>query len=157
MKVFVLVALSAVVLLGSLINSDAQMEPIGVVKSLDNTVFVPRQNEDLKAEQGMAIVLGDEIKTGPDGKIGIIFKDDAILSMGPQSGSIISEFMFEPIRGKALVYWYDHSGQHLFPIRADHSIGSWLCSFADSSGHSRAARDPCFNQGGSRIKRLVTI
>jgi len=100
MKVFALLALSAAVLLGSFTNCDAQMEPIGFVKSLDNSAFITRKNENLKAEQGMAIVLGDEIRTGPDGKIGIIFKDDTIISMGPQSRFIISEFLFEPIEGK---------------------------------------------------------
>ncbi|MBN1546978.1 MAG: FecR domain-containing protein [Syntrophaceae bacterium] len=100
MKVFALLALSTVVLLGSFTNCDAQMEPIGIVKSLDNSAFITRKNENLKAEQGMAIVLGDEIRTGPDGKIGIIFKDDTIISMGPQSRFIISEFLFEPVEGK---------------------------------------------------------
>jgi len=100
MKIFALLTLSAVVLFAFSANGDAQTASIGVVKSIENTVFVARNNQNITAEQGMAIELGDEISTGGDGKIGIIFKDDTVLSMGPHSRFVISEFLFEPAEGK---------------------------------------------------------
>jgi hypothetical protein len=49
---------------------------------------------------GDKILMGDSLKTGPEGSLGMIFKDDTLLSIGPQSEITISEFLFSPAEGK---------------------------------------------------------
>lgn len=53
----------------------------------------------LFAEQ-KTIYTGDTIKTGADGSVGVTFRDNTILSLGPNSVVVIQEFLFAPAQGK---------------------------------------------------------
>ena len=48
----------------------------------------------------MKIQIGDVVKTGDKGGIGLIFTDDTIISMGSKSEITIEDYLFEPIEGK---------------------------------------------------------
>ncbi len=48
----------------------------------------------------MSVWMGDEISTDSTGSIGIIFIDDTVLSMGPESRFVMSELLFAPAEGK---------------------------------------------------------
>jgi len=80
--------------------SDASEVPAGSVRTLKGTASIIRQNQVIPAQMDAKIFMKDSLKTGPDGALGIIFKDDTLLSIGPQSEITISEFLFSPAEGK---------------------------------------------------------
>ncbi|MBP1735686.1 MAG: putative exported protein [Deltaproteobacteria bacterium] len=73
--------------------------PAGVVKTIKGAASIVRQEKVVSAAYGQKIFSGDTIKTGPDGSLGIIFEDDTLISLGPNSEIIINEFVFAPAQG----------------------------------------------------------
>jgi hypothetical protein len=67
---------------------------------LKGTASIIRKNQVIPAQIGEKVYRMDSLKTGRDGSLGVIFKDDTLLSIGPQSEIIISEFLFSPAQGK---------------------------------------------------------
>ncbi len=73
--------------------------PAGVVKTIKGAASIIRQEKSIPAAFGQKIFKGDTIKTGSDGSLGIIFEDDTLISLGPNSEIIINEFVFAPAQG----------------------------------------------------------
>jgi hypothetical protein len=74
----------------------AAESPVGSIKTIEGDVIVLRGGQSLHANIGMPIFQGDIIQTPPSGSVGIIFRDDSIISMGPESKIDITEYVFEP-------------------------------------------------------------
>jgi hypothetical protein len=74
--------------------------PVGSDNKLKGAASIIRQNQVIPAQIGEKIYKMDSLKTGRNGSVGVIFKDDTLLSIGPQSEIIISEFLFSPAEGK---------------------------------------------------------
>ncbi|MBI5605295.1 MAG: FecR domain-containing protein [Deltaproteobacteria bacterium] len=74
--------------------------PAGSIKTVKGNVVIIRQNQILPAAIGEKIFKNDGLRTGPGGTLGIIFKDDSLLSLGPNTEVTISEFLFSPAEGK---------------------------------------------------------
>jgi hypothetical protein len=72
----------------------------GIVKTVDKKAFVVRNGDSLEAVPGMEVHIGDIVKTGDQGRIGLIFTDDTIISMGSKSEIAIEDYLFEPVKGK---------------------------------------------------------
>ena len=79
---------------------DASDAPVGSINRLKGTASIIRKNQVIPAQIGEKVYMMDSLKTGPDGSLGMVFKDDTLLSIGPQSEIIISEFIFSPAEGK---------------------------------------------------------
>ncbi|NNF83992.1 MAG: hypothetical protein HKM29_02425 [Deltaproteobacteria bacterium] len=75
-------------------------ETIGVVRNAEGVVTVTRGEEILPATPGTNLLAGDILATGPDGTLGVIFRDNSTLSLGPESRLSIDEFLFSPAEGK---------------------------------------------------------
>ncbi len=80
--------------------SNASDAPVGSVNRLKGTASIVRQDQVIPVRVGEKIYLKDSLKTGRDGSLGVIFRDDTLLSIGPQSEILISEFLFSPEEGK---------------------------------------------------------
>ena len=78
----------------------AAEEFVGLVKSVEGQVSVVRSGESTDAKAGMEIKMGDVLKTGADGSVGLIFSDDTIVSMGPRTELAVEAYLFEPLEGK---------------------------------------------------------
>jgi len=74
--------------------------PVAIVKNISGSATVARQGQTITATNGMEIWENDTLRTGGNGSIGIVFKDDTFLSLGPGSVLIIDEFVFAPKQGK---------------------------------------------------------
>jgi hypothetical protein len=61
---------------------------------------VVRQGRSLTASAGFEVQEDDTLRTGPDGSLGVLFKDDTVLSLGPESVLAVDEFVFAPKQGK---------------------------------------------------------
>ena len=79
---------------------NASEAPVGSVGRLKGSASIVRKNRAIPARTGEKLYMMDALKTGRDGSLGVIFKDDTLLSIGPQSEIIISEFLFSPAEGK---------------------------------------------------------
>lgn len=73
---------------------------IGIVRNSAGAATIARGGEVLPATVGAMLLPGDTLVTGPDGSLGVIFRDDSTLSLGPGSSLAIREFLFSPSDGK---------------------------------------------------------
>jgi hypothetical protein len=91
-----IIVAAALVLYGNLPCMAASPDHVGIVKSLVGDVVVLRNDAPIKAEGNMKLLKGDQIRTGANGKVGLIFEDDTIISIGPNSRIVIENFLFQP-------------------------------------------------------------
>ncbi|HUL22801.1 MAG TPA: FecR family protein [Thermodesulfobacteriota bacterium] len=73
---------------------------IATVQKMVGTASVLRQGQTISATVGLEIWENDTLRTGSDGSIGVIFNDDTLLSLGPESTLVIDRFLFAPREGK---------------------------------------------------------
>ena len=66
----------------------------GIVKRIQGTVTLQRAGQPLPVAPGTAVQVGDRLVTGPDGGVGLTMADDTLLTAGPGSTLVISEFRF---------------------------------------------------------------
>ena len=100
MKIAYVMVLSAALILGNRTLCLAEAECIGIVKSVTRNVFFIRKGETIPAVVNMKMMIKDVVRTGSDGAIGFILKDDTVISMGPGSEIIIDDFSFDPVEKK---------------------------------------------------------
>jgi len=72
---------------------------VGIVKNVAPEALIIRNDLSENAVIGNKIVVGDLLKTGSDGSMGVILKDDTVISMGPNTEILIQTFLFEPAKG----------------------------------------------------------
>jgi len=87
----------AVLLYLPLLSALADEAPaIGRVKRVTGTVLLDRGGRTLPVQPGMALQVGDRIRTGADGGVGVTMSDDSRLSAGKGSSLLINQFQFNP-------------------------------------------------------------
>ncbi len=74
----------------------ASQEQVGIVRSVRGTAFLQQAESSREAALGQAVHLNDTLKTGADGAIGIILKDNTMITIGPDSELAVSSFTFAP-------------------------------------------------------------
>ena len=74
----------------------ADSDHVGIIKSLAGDVSIARNDRTVKAADNMRLQKGDQIRTGGNGKVGLIFEDDTVISLGPNSMIAIDDFLFQP-------------------------------------------------------------
>lgn len=99
---FLFLALSIVVLAAAqtapaLANSQ---EAIGQVKVAEGDAALLRGEQRIDAAPGIDVHEGDVIVTGGDGKMGVTFRDETLISVGPDTRIAVNEYVFEPAQGK---------------------------------------------------------
>ncbi|MFW5855167.1 MAG: FecR family protein, partial [Thermodesulfobacteriota bacterium] len=70
------------------------------IKTIESSGWIFRGDEKLAAEPGTRLFSGDLLQTGPQGAMGIILRDNTLISMGPDSELVLNEFIFEPREGR---------------------------------------------------------
>ncbi len=78
----------------------ASQPAVGVVKTLKGTASILREGRELPAGLGMRVLRQDTLKTGPDGSLGVTFKDETRLSLGPDSELKVTQYLFVPTENK---------------------------------------------------------
>jgi len=69
---------------------------IGHIKKLSGEASVVRGDTSQPATLGEKLVESDEIVTGPDGSVGIVFADNTVFSIGPNTHLALEEFAYNP-------------------------------------------------------------
>ncbi|HSB71571.1 MAG TPA: FecR domain-containing protein [Candidatus Methylomirabilis sp.] len=96
--VSLLTPLLLLLLVDPVMSSEGQV--IGVIKTVKATASVIRGQQTIPATIGTRLYLNDTLQTGADSSLGLIFRDDSVLSMGPNSRVILDQFLFSPVEGK---------------------------------------------------------
>jgi hypothetical protein len=73
----------------------AAAQDVGVVKVASGEVRIDRGGQKLPATVGAKIRATDVVTTGADGKVGISFADDSLLSAGPNTVLTIERFAYD--------------------------------------------------------------
>ncbi len=81
-------------LIGLCLYGQAMAQEIGQIKKLKGIVYVERAGKSMTTAAGMKLLVADTVKTGPDGSVGITLTDNTLLSAGPGSTLILSQYAF---------------------------------------------------------------
>ena len=95
MRIAIAAAVLGVTLLSTVVHAD-EPAPIGRVKRVSGSVLLDRAGKTLPVTSGMALLAGDQIRTGADGLVGVTLADDTLLSAGKGSRLLINDFRFDP-------------------------------------------------------------
>lgn len=97
----IVIATVALLMLGTTPPVTAQ-EPseAGRVRVTSGTAFIVRSGQTLPAQAGQSVFEGDRLRTGADGSLGITFRDDTRLSLGPGTNVDVAQYAFAPAEGR---------------------------------------------------------
>lgn len=94
-------ALSGFILAGAPLLALAQTtpEPVGYVKTVTGEAFVVTASQSVKAQPGTAVLLGSLLKTSKASSMGVTFKDNTLMSFGPDTEMSVDEYLYAPAEG----------------------------------------------------------
>ena len=78
----------------------AQDKVIGFIKTVDANASVVLEGQAVAAQPGMALELGQVLKTGKPGSMGVMLKDNTSLSLGSDSELILDQYLYAPDSGE---------------------------------------------------------
>jgi hypothetical protein len=97
LKIRLLVLATALSVAGS--AALAQDTVIGYIKTVQGDATVSVAGKATKAQPGSPMQIGNVLKTGKQGSMGVIFKDNTIMSLGPDTEITVDEYLFAPSAG----------------------------------------------------------
>jgi hypothetical protein len=80
--------------------ANASDESAGSLRKTKGDVLIERSGKIIKAENGTSVYPNDTVRTGADGSVGIIYKDNSRIGLGPNSRLDIKKFVFKPAQGQ---------------------------------------------------------
>lgn len=87
-------------LAGATISVAQDNRPVGLVKTASGEVSILRDGRRMAVLPGQQLVLGDVLSTGASGAVGVILRDDTVMSLGPSTETGLEQFAFEPAEQK---------------------------------------------------------
>ena len=73
---------------------------VGTVQKMSGPASIVRQGQTISASVGQEIFENDILQTGRDGSMGVVFSDETLLSLGPESVLVVDQYVFAPRQGK---------------------------------------------------------
>ena len=80
--------------------AQADEPPIGYVKNVAGDASVSTAGQTVKAETGTPVLLGSVLRTGQNGSMGVTFKDETVMSFGPDTELSVDEYLYAPAQDK---------------------------------------------------------
>lgn len=71
------------------------LQTAGIVKLAVGITSVTRGGTPQPVQLGSAVQVGDTLRTGPDGAIGITLTDDTLITIGANSELVLSDYSFD--------------------------------------------------------------
>ena len=96
----VIVSLFMVLLMGIPNLAFATDTRIGIVKNIRGSAFIERNTKRISVKVGERLFEKDVIVTNKESSLGLILRDNSLLSIGSNSRVVLSEFRFEPAEKK---------------------------------------------------------
>lgn len=78
----------------------AEEQPIGYVKTVTGEATVSTGKSRVAAQAGTPLFMGSRLQTGPAGSMGVAFRDDTLMSFGPDTELTVDEYLYAPELGK---------------------------------------------------------
>lgn len=78
----------------------APSEAIGYVKTVTGQAWVSAAGQRVQARPGTAVVLGSTLQTAPAASMGVTFKDNTMMSFGPDTELVVDEYLYAPAQGQ---------------------------------------------------------
>ena len=78
----------------------AEEPAIGYVKTVSGEASVSTGKETVAARAGTPVFTGSRLKTGHQGSLGVTFKDDTVMSFGPDTELQVDDYLYAPSKGK---------------------------------------------------------
>ncbi len=85
-----------IVMAFSLGTAAAGETTVGVIRLCLGAATVTRDGREIPATTGMRLNEKDILKTGADGSMGVILRDDSLISLAPGTGVTMTRFAFAP-------------------------------------------------------------
>ena len=80
--------------------SQAQTESVGYVKTVTGAAWITTAGQRVKAQPGTPILMGRQLKTAPAASLGVTFKDNTVMSFGPDTELTVDEYLYAPAKGQ---------------------------------------------------------
>ena len=90
-----ILTLGLLLLAGAWMCTHALAGEAGRVKVSKGDVQIERKGKQMPAPVGAVIEVEDTVRTGSDGSVGITFRDNSLLSAGPNSELVVERFAFD--------------------------------------------------------------
>lgn len=79
-----------------LLASAAQAQDVGTVAAVRGAAEIGRGGARTAAAVGMGVQLGDELHTGSDGQLRVVFRDDSVIDLTEGSSLVVDQQVFDP-------------------------------------------------------------
>lgn len=77
----------------------AQDDVIGFVKTVGGDASILVAGKSVNAQPGTPLYIGSILRTGESGSLGVTFKDNTVVSLGPNSEVTVDEYLYAPAQG----------------------------------------------------------
>src|SRR3546814_17227154 len=91
-------ALLAAPVLAASVPVESAGDVVGVVKSVQGSVFIERSGDATNPVPGSPVHVGDRLRTGTAGALGVSLRDGTLLAFGPDTAFPVEQFLFKPQR-----------------------------------------------------------
>lgn len=76
----------------------AQTEAVAYVKTVTGDAWVNTAGQSVKAQIGTPVMSGSLLKTAPAASLGVTFKDNTMMSFGPDTELTVDEYLYAPAK-----------------------------------------------------------
>lgn len=97
-----------------LFSGTGQAQFAGMIKNVSGKVDILRQSKLYPAWIGFRLEDKDIVITGPEGFAGMLFKDDTVITLGPESEFEIDTYIFEPQDQAYYFLFYMEKGSMIY-------------------------------------------
>jgi hypothetical protein len=81
-------------------SANAQDVAIGYVKTVSSEASITTGGKQFKADVGAPVQQGSTLRTGAKSSMGVTFKDETVVSFGPNTELTVDEYLYAPSQGK---------------------------------------------------------
>lgn len=78
----------------------SQAAPVGMVKTMAGQAVIDTNGQRMTAAIGAPVFLGSRLQTSADSTLGITFRDETVMAMGPNTQLVIDQYLYAPRDGK---------------------------------------------------------
>lgn len=75
-------------------------DPVGYVKTVTGSVTITTAGAKSPAAVGSSVFQGSQIQTAKGASLGVTFKDNTVMSFGPDTQLTVDEYVFNPNQGQ---------------------------------------------------------
>lgn len=134
------------ILVGAIaLSARAEDASIGFIKTLSGAATVTHRDMASGAALGMPVYENDLLQTGADGELGITFRDDTRIALGPNSRIQLAHFVFQPA-----------AQQYGFILRLAHGTLEYISGLTEKlAPDAMSIETPGFTVGARGTRLLV--